>query len=122
MKKSLSHWLTRELPIFGKTILFKAEGISKLIYLCHSLYISSKNINKANAVIFKFLWKNKTGYIKRSQLVKEYNMGGIKTPEFESVVGTFRINWIKSCLIPVKFHNGTPFQGHYLEKKGILRH
>lgn len=98
MKKSLCHWLTRDLTIFGRTTLSKGEGISKLIYPCHSLYISSKNINKANSVIFQFLWRNKTHYIKRSRLVKEYDKGGIKAPEFESMVGTFRINWIKSCL------------------------
>lgn len=54
-------------------------------------------INKANTVIFQFMWWNKTHYIRRSQLVKEYDKGGIKAPEFESVVGTFRMNWIKSC-------------------------
>lgn len=53
LKKSLSHWLTRDLTIFGRTTLSKGEGISKLIYPCHSLYISSKNINKANSVIFQ---------------------------------------------------------------------
>ncbi len=98
MKKSLSHWLTRDLTIFGRTLLSKAEGISKLIYPCYSLYISSKNLKKANTIIFQFLWRNKTHYIKRSQLVKDYDKGGIRAPEFESMVGTFRINWIKSCL------------------------
>lgn len=48
MKKSLNHWLTRDLTIFGRNILSKAECISKLIYPCNSLYISSKNINNAN--------------------------------------------------------------------------
>lgn len=93
MKQSLSHWLTRDLTIFGRINLSKSEGISKLIYPRHS-----KNINKANAIIFQFLWKNKIHYIKTSQLVRVYDKGGIKAPEFESMVGTFRINWIKSCL------------------------
>lgn len=98
MKKSLSHSFTGDLPIFGCVTSSKAEGISKLIYPFHSLYISSKNINKANTVIFQFLWRNKTHYFKRSHLVKEYDKGSIKATEFESMVGTFRINWIKSCL------------------------
>lgn len=98
MKKSLSHWLTRDLTIFGRVILFKAEGISKLIYPCHSLFVSSNNIRKVNSVIFQFIWRNKTHYIKRSQLVKEYDKGGVKALDFESMVGTFRINWIKAYL------------------------
>ena len=31
--------------------------------------------------------------------MKEYDKGGIKAPESESMVGAFRINWIKSCLL-----------------------
>lgn len=36
---SLNHWLRRDLSIFGRNLLSKAEGISKLIYPCQSLYI-----------------------------------------------------------------------------------
>ena len=98
MKKSLSHWLTRDLTIFGRIIFSKAEGISKLIHPCHSLFVSNSNIKKANSVIFQFIWRNKTHYIKRSQLVREYGKGGVRAPDFEALVGTFRINWIKSYL------------------------
>ncbi len=43
MKESLSHWLTRDLTIFGRITLSKAEGISKLIYPCHSSYFLKKH-------------------------------------------------------------------------------
>jgi len=36
-KKALSRWLTRDLTIFGRVTLSKTEGISKVIYPCHSL-------------------------------------------------------------------------------------
>ena len=98
MKKSLSRWLTRDLTIFGRVTLSKSEGISKVIYPCHSLYVSSGNVKKANSIVFQFLWKNKTHYIKKSQLVKEYDMGGIKALDFESMFGTFKINWLKTYL------------------------
>ncbi len=70
MKKYLSHWLTRDLTVFGRVILSKAEGVSKIIYFCHSLFISNSNIRKANSVLFQFLWRNKTHDLKRSQLVR----------------------------------------------------
>ena len=102
MKKSLSHWLTRDLTIFGhfiiSVILSKAEGISKVIHPSHSLYVSSNTIRKANSVGFQFLWRNKTHYIKRSQLVKEYDVGSIKALDFESVVVSFKISWLKAYL------------------------
>ena len=99
MEKSLSRWLTRDLTIFGRNLLTKAEGISKVIYPCHSMYISPKNVKKANSIIFHFLWKNKTHYIKRSQLVREYEMGGINALDFESMVGTFKTKWLKAFLM-----------------------
>lgn len=98
MKKSLSRWLTRDLTIFGRVTLSKSEGISKVIYPCQSLYVSSDNVKKANSIIFQFLWKNKTHYIKKSQLVKEYDMGGIKALDFEAMFGTFKIKWLKTYL------------------------
>lgn len=72
---SLNHWLSRDLSIFGRNLLSKAEGISKLIYPCQSLYIAPKNVRKINSIIYKFIWRNKTYYVKKSQLVKEYNGG-----------------------------------------------
>ncbi|KAF3851853.1 hypothetical protein F7725_005208 [Dissostichus mawsoni] len=75
-----------------------SQGISKLIYPCHSCFVSSANIKKANSIIFHFLWKNKTHYIKKSQLVKEYEKGGIKALDFESMIGTIKIKWLKAFL------------------------
>ncbi len=68
--------------------------MSKVIYPCHSLFISNNNIRKANSVIFQFRWRNKTHYLKRSQLVKEYKNGGIKALDFEALIGSFRMNWL----------------------------
>lgn len=98
ISKSLNHWLTRDLTIFGRNILSKSEGISKLVYPSYSLYISQQNIKKANTIIYQFIWRNKTHYIKKSQLIKDYDKGGIKTVDFESMIGMFRVNWLKAFL------------------------
>lgn len=90
-RKSIIRWPARGLTIFGRIILSKAEGMSKLIYPFHSLYISSNNIKKENPLIFQVLQKNKTHYIKKSQWVKKFKNGGFKALDFESVVGTFKI-------------------------------
>lgn len=71
MKTTLNHWLMRDLSIFGRNLLSKSEGISKLIYPCYSMYVSQNNIKKANSIIYNFIWRNKTHYIKKSQLVKD---------------------------------------------------
>ena len=98
MKKPLNHWLIRDLSILGRNILSKAEDISKLVYPCQSLYVTSQNIKKTNSIIYNFIWKNETHYIKKSHLVKDTNKGGLKTLDIESMVGMFRVNWIKAFL------------------------
>lgn len=69
---------------------WKSCSISKLIYPCHSLDVSSASISKVNSVIFHLLWTNKSRYIRKSQLVKYYNKGWIKALDFESMVGTLK--------------------------------
>lgn len=66
MKKKLNLWLMRDLSIFGRNLLSKPEGISKLIYPCSSMYVSPKNIKKANSIIYNFIWRNKTHYVKKN--------------------------------------------------------
>ena len=70
----------------------------KLIYPSYSLFVSPQLIKKVNSVIFNFIWKNKTHYIKKSQMIKDYKNGGLKATEFESMIGVLKMNWIKSYL------------------------
>lgn len=98
ISKKLNHWLSRDLTIIGRNLLSKSEGISRMVYPSYSLYISPQNIKRTNSIIYQFIWRNKTHYVKKSQLVKEYKKGGLKTIDFEAMVGTFRINWIKHFL------------------------
>lgn len=65
MKKSLKHWLMRDLSILGRILLTKAEGLSKLVYPCQSLYVPPHIIKKVNSIIFYFIWKNKTHNLKK---------------------------------------------------------
>lgn len=81
-----------------KSLYLKQNAFLSWFILATPFIFPQKNITKADTVIFQFLWRNKNHYIKRSQLVKEYDKGGIKAPEFESMVSTFRVNWLKSCL------------------------
>ncbi len=84
-------------PCHMRVILSKAEGVLIVKYPCHSLFISDNKIRNANSVIFQFLWRIKTHYLKRSQLVKEYKNGGLKALDFEALIGSFRINLLKTC-------------------------
>lgn len=98
VKKAFSHWLSRDLSILGRILLSKAEGLSRLIYPCHSIFTSKETIQTSNSVIFKFIWRNKTHYIRKSQMIKDYENGGLKAINFESIIAALRAKWLKECL------------------------
>ncbi|XP_054865756.1 uncharacterized protein LOC129348729 [Amphiprion ocellaris] len=98
VKKVFNHWLSRDLSILGRILLSKAEGLSRLTYPCHSIFTSNKTIQTSNSIIFNFIWRNKTHYIRKSQLVKDYENGGLKALNFESIIAAFRVTWLKECL------------------------
>lgn len=65
MSKTLNHWLTRHIAIFGRNLLSESEGVSKMIYPAYSLYITPHSIKKINSVINQFIRRYKTHYIKK---------------------------------------------------------
>ena len=95
---TLNNWLQRDLTLFGRTMLTKVESLSRLIYPSYSLAIPPKLIKEMNRIHFKFIWKNKHHYIRKGDLLKNYEEGGIKAIDFEIMNGTLKIKWLQSFL------------------------
>ena len=66
MKTKLNLWQTRDLTLYGKSLLAKTLGASQLIYTASMISVSDKAINTVQSHLFSFLWKNKKGKIKRN--------------------------------------------------------
>ena len=64
MKTKLILWLTRDLTLYGRTLLSKTIGISQLIYTASMLSVSETVIKNTQALLFNFLWKNKNDKLK----------------------------------------------------------
>lgn len=96
--KTLNSWLQRDLTLFGRTMLTKIESISRLIYPSYSLAISPKLIKEINRINFNFIWKNKHHYIRKGDLLKNYEEGGIKAIDFEIMNGMLKVKWLQSFL------------------------
>lgn len=95
-KKTLNNWLQRDLTLFGRTMLTKVESLSRLIYPAYSLAIPPRIIKEINRTNFNFIWKNKHHYIRNSDLIKNYEDGGIKVIDFEIMNGILKIKWLCS--------------------------
>ena len=111
-QKVLNHWLQRDLSLRGRALLTKAEGLSCLAYAAQSLYVDNSTCKSVDKMLYNFLWKNKTHYIRKSTVLNAYNNGGLNFIDFTSLNNTFKIKWIKQY-----FKNPTSiwnFISHYV--------
>ncbi len=61
------------LSLKGRTLLTKAEGISRLSYAANSLFVDRPTCKLIDVMLLKFLWKNKTHYIRKSVILNTYH-------------------------------------------------
>ena len=55
-------------------------------------------MNAVNQANFNFIWKNKTHYIKKENVVKYFRQGGLKAIDFYCLNGMIKVNWLKAFL------------------------
>lgn len=97
-KKILISWLQRDLSIFGRVLLTKTEGISRLIYPSQCLYVSNRLINNINQINFNYIWRNKQHYIRKNDVVKSFEEGGLNVIDFEAMDGSIKLKWLQSFI------------------------
>uniref|UniRef100_A0A1A8GMK6 Reverse transcriptase domain-containing protein n=1 Tax=Nothobranchius korthausae TaxID=1143690 RepID=A0A1A8GMK6_9TELE len=114
-QSKLNQWLQRDLSLRGRVLLSKAEGLSRLTYAAISLHVDNKTCGEIDRMLFNFLWKNKTHYIRKSVIMNDYQHGGLNILDFTTLNNTFKINWAKHFLKnPVSIWNFIP---HYIFSK-----
>ncbi len=70
IKRKFNLWLLRDLSLRGRVLLSKAEGISRLTYIASTIHLDNKTVNTIDQTLFKFLWKNRVHYIRKSVCCK----------------------------------------------------
>uniref|UniRef100_A0A8K9UN26 Reverse transcriptase domain-containing protein n=1 Tax=Oncorhynchus mykiss TaxID=8022 RepID=A0A8K9UN26_ONCMY len=97
-QKKLNQWLQRDSSLKGRVLITKAEGISRLTYGALSLYLDRKISKEIDQMLFNFLWRNRTHYIRKTVVMNTYENGGLNFLDFTTLNNTFKINWIKQFL------------------------
>lgn len=97
-RKKFNHWLQRDLSLNGRVLLAKSEGISRLTYSAAALNVEPKVGRDIDKMLYNFVWKNKTHYIKNSVITNEIKAGGLNFLDFSSLNYTFKINWLRNFL------------------------
>uniref|UniRef100_A0A8C6S964 Reverse transcriptase domain-containing protein n=1 Tax=Neogobius melanostomus TaxID=47308 RepID=A0A8C6S964_9GOBI len=91
-------WLMRDLSIYGRVLLSKAEGISRSVYISLSINMPQKVCTKLDKLLYNFIWKNKAHYLKKDVLCNQRGNGGLEVLSFETVNNVFKIKWISQLV------------------------
>ena len=97
-KSILNMWLQRDLSIYGRVLLMKAEGISRFVYPALSLSVDGLYCKEINNAFVKFIWKNRHHYLKKEVMQAKRADGGLELINFIDLNHTFKIKWLKQCL------------------------
>lgn len=118
-QKKINQWLLRDLSLRGRVLITKAEGISRLTYAALALHLDNKLLKEIDKMLFDFIWKNRTHYIKKTVIMNSYENGGLNFLDFATLNNTFKINWLKQLFRnPTSIWNIIPL--HILSKLGGL--
>ena len=98
METKLNIWLSRDLTLFGRTMLAKSLGLSQLIYTASMLSVPETAIQQTQLKLFAFLWKNKKDRMKRKALLRPLSKGGLGFPCFRTAIKALRLSWIGRLL------------------------
>ena len=93
IKKLFNIWSSRGPFLYGKVTLIKSLLIPKIIYTS-SLLPTPKHIKDLNHILYTFLWKGKDK-VTRASTINNYEEGGIKIVDIESLIKSLRLSWLK---------------------------
>ena len=119
MKTKLNLWLSRDLTIYGKSLLVKALGISQLVYAASMLTVPESVVKTVQENLFAFLWKNRKDKIKRVVMYQTVKKGGIHFVNFCTVVKALRLAWI-GRLLSTSDDKWKAIPSYYFRKHGSL--
>ena len=119
MKTKLNLWQTRDLTLFGKSVLAKTLGASQLIYTASLMTVPDAVTRAAQSLLFSFLWKSKKDKIKRNVVSQPLKNGGLNFINFEIMVKSLRLVWV-GRLISNSDDNWKAISNFYFDKYGGL--
>ena len=76
LQTNLDIWKSRDLTLFGKVMIFKALGVSSLVYSASNISVPKDIISNVKDRLFRLIWKNKRDKIRREGLYQDYDKGG----------------------------------------------
>ena len=98
IKKTDDYWRLRLLTLLGKVTVIKSLLASQLVYILTPLPTHRKLLEEINRILFSFLWDGRGERIKRSEMINDYEKGGLKMLDIKTFNSSLKSIWIKKYL------------------------
>ena len=102
LQTKLDMWSSRDLTLFGRTMILKSLGLSQLVYSASNLVVPPGTVDLVKTKSFTFLWRNKKDKIKRSGLYQDPDTGGIRMPDLNIMFKALKLAWVTRFMNSVK--------------------
>ena len=98
LNKTIENWQFRRLTLLGKITVIKNLLASQLVYILAPLPTQQKSLKEINRSLFDFLWDGRGDQIKRSEMINDYDKGGLKMLDIKTFNRSLKSIWNKNYL------------------------
>lgn len=89
-------WAKRKLTLSGKITIIKSLALSKFTHLFLALPNPPGDLTKRlEKIFYKFLWNSGPDRIKRSVIIKDLNVGGLRMININYFIKALKISWLR---------------------------
>jgi hypothetical protein len=93
----LHKWSKRDLSLIGKVQILKSVAMPQITLAATVLNIPDNFIISLNKILYRFLWKS-ADKIKRTNVIKKHEHGGLNMIDVECNFQALKANWINRLL------------------------
>ena len=94
VKNILSSWSARGLTLLGKITIIKALAVSQIVHVLTSLPTHQGALKEIDTLLYDFLWESKGDKLKRTQMINDYDKGGLKMIDIQSFNKLLNKKWV----------------------------
>lgn len=96
VEKMLSIWSKRKLTLPGKVTVIKSLALSKFVHLFLALPNPPDHMIKSlEKKFYKFIWNNGPDRIKRCNMIKNINDGGLNMIKIDKFIMGLKVSWLR---------------------------
>ena len=112
-------WKCRNISMLGRIQVTKTHIFSQVRFLTNFVKPTKEFLTEFRKIVDDYVWDGSVK-IKRSSAIGEYDEGGLKLPDMESILNSQKIMWVHRYLSSL-FHPWKIFFKIQLDKLGDVR-